>query len=75
MLINELGEKAAEESGIAWLPSDFKKRDGENRSVELCQQYDVYRQLYCGCEFSWRRRQTVGEELEHKSREDISATK
>jgi predicted adenine nucleotide alpha hydrolase (AANH) superfamily ATPase len=44
----------AKEYGARWLPSDFKKKDGENRSIELCEQYDVYRQLYCGCEYSIR---------------------
>ena len=63
VLLNELGEAAGAEFGARWLPSDFKKRDGENRSVELCEQYNVYRQLYCGCEFSLRRRQLVAEEL------------
>ena len=56
VLINELGEQAARDFGVAWLPSDFKKKDGENRSVELCEQYNVYRQLYCGCIFSLQRR-------------------
>lgn len=62
VLINELGEAAGEKYSVAWLPSDFKKRDGENRSVELCEIYDVYRQLYCGCEFSYLRRQQGKEE-------------
>jgi len=57
VLINSIGEELAEAVGISWLPSDFKKRDGENRSIELCEKYGVYRQLYCGCEFSLRRRQ------------------
>ncbi len=64
VLINELGEKAAEEFSARWLPSDFKKRDGENRSVELCEIYNVYRQLYCGCEFSLRRRRQIAEQME-----------
>jgi len=55
--INTLGEEQAARFGVPWLPSDFKKRDGENRAVELCEKYNVYRQLYCGCEFSYIRRQ------------------
>lgn len=51
-LINTVGEAAAREFGVSWLPSDFKKRDGENRSVELSEQYGIYRQVYCGCVFS-----------------------
>ena len=52
VLINSIGEEIAEEVGITWLPSDFKKHDGENRSVELSEKYGIYRQLYCGCEYS-----------------------
>ena len=61
-LINTLGEEIGRAVGVSWLPSDFKKRDGENRSIELCEQYDIYRQLYCGCEFSLHRREKVAEE-------------
>ena len=50
--INTLGEEIARAAGVSWLPSDFKKRDGEKRSLELCEKYGLYRQLYCGCEFS-----------------------
>lgn len=62
VLINDLGEELGKAFGVSWLPSDFKKRDGENRSIELCEEYKVYRQLYCGCEFSLRRREAVAEE-------------
>ena len=37
-----------------YLPSDFKKRNGYLRSTEICRDYDMYRQDYCGCEFSVR---------------------
>lgn len=52
VLINAIGESAASEFGAVWLPSDFKKRNGENRSAELSEQLGIYRQLYCGCEYS-----------------------
>lgn len=61
-LINTLGEELGRAAGVSWLPSDFKKRDGENRSVELSERYGVYRQLYCGCEFSLHRREDVAAE-------------
>ena len=48
-LINTLGYKIASEYGVAWLPADFKKRDGYRRSVELSKLYGLYRQAYCGC--------------------------
>lgn len=60
--INELGEEIGKAFGISWLPSDFKKRDGENHSVELCEQYGIYRQLYCGCEYSLHHREQVAVE-------------
>lgn len=52
VLINSIGEEIAAEYGVKWLPSDFKKRDGENRSVELSEKYGIYRQIYCGCRYS-----------------------
>lgn len=64
VLINTLGQEIAEAVGVKWLPSDFKKRKGENRSIELSEKYGIYRQLYCGCEFSLRRRQEFAEKNE-----------
>lgn len=51
-LINELGERIGCAAGVPFLPSDFKKRDGYRRSVQLSAQYGLYRQNYCGCRFS-----------------------
>ena len=53
--INALGERFEEEFGIPWLPSEFKKRGRELRSKQLCEQYGIYRQDYCGCEYSARK--------------------
>ena len=50
--INEIGEKIAQTEGVCWLPSDFKKKNGYKRSIELSKEYDLYRQNYCGCSFS-----------------------
>ena len=50
--INEIGEKIASEYGVKYLPSDFKKKNGYKRSIELSREYDLYRQNYCGCVFS-----------------------
>jgi predicted adenine nucleotide alpha hydrolase (AANH) superfamily ATPase len=38
--------------GPKWLPSDFKKKNGFKRSLELSAEYDLYRQEYCGCVYS-----------------------
>lgn len=53
-LINQLGNQIGEEMGVAFLPSDFKKNNGYLRSIELSKEYNLYRQDYCGCEFSKR---------------------
>ena len=48
-VINPMGAALGENAGVAWLPSDFKKRDGYRRSLELSREYGLYRQAYCGC--------------------------
>lgn len=51
--LNEIGERlAGEYGGVKWLPSDFKKKNGYKRSIELSRMYNLYRQDYCGCIFS-----------------------
>ncbi|MCC8067419.1 MAG: epoxyqueuosine reductase QueH [Clostridiales bacterium] len=55
--LNETGETLAREYGVKWLPSDFKKRNGYKRSVELSAEYGLYRQDYCGCVFSKQERE------------------
>ena len=52
--INEIGEELAEIYKVPHLPSDFKKKNGYKRSIELSHEYDLYRQNYCGCAFSKR---------------------
>ena len=54
--LNEIGMIVGEEFGIPYLQSDFKKKNGYKRSIELSAKYDLYRQDYCGCEFSRRNR-------------------
>lgn len=50
--INEIGQRLSGEFAVKWLPSDFKKKNGFQRSVKLSQEYGLYRQDYCGCAFS-----------------------
>lgn len=69
VLINSIGEEIARVTGVSWLPSDFKKRNGENRSIELSEQYGLYRQLYCGCEFSLRKREEAAKAPEKQQAE------
>ena len=50
--LNEIGAELAEQYGVRYLFSDFKKKNGYKRSCELSEKYGLYRQDYCGCEFS-----------------------
>lgn len=52
--LNEIGQELSEIYPVKHLPSDFKKRNGYKRSIELSHEYGLYRQNYCGCAFSKR---------------------
>ncbi len=52
--INEIGETLAKDYQISFLYSDFKKKNGYKRSLELSEKYQLYRQNYCGCIYSKR---------------------
>ena len=54
--LNEIGRRLGTDYGVAYLPSDFKKRDGYKRSTQLSKEYGLYRQDYCGCVYSVRER-------------------
>ena len=62
--LNEIGKQLSEEYGIAYLYSDFKKKNGYKRSVELSHEYGMYRQDYCGCVYSKREREAQRKERE-----------
>ena len=53
--LNRIGAALARETGVPYLFSDFKKRNGYLRSIQLSHQYGLYRQNYCGCVFSRQR--------------------
>ena len=55
--INEIGEELAGIYGVSHLPSDFKKKNGYKRSIELSAEHDLYRQNFCGCVYSRRQRE------------------
>ena len=55
--LNVIGTAIGEKYGVQYLQSDFKKKNGYKRSIELSKTYNLYRQDYCGCEFSFRDRQ------------------
>ena len=55
--INAIGREAEAKYGVKWLPSEFKKREGNHRSIILSEKYGLYRQEYCGCVFSLANRE------------------
>lgn len=50
--INQIGFDIEKKYNVKWLPSDFKKKEGYKRSIELSRQYNLYRQNFCGCTYS-----------------------
>ena len=55
--LNEIGRRLQEEYGVRYLPSDFKKKNGYQRSIALSKEYGLYRQPYCGCLYSKKMRE------------------
>ena len=64
--LNEIGAELAKEYELSYLFSDFKKKEGYKRSIQLSQEYDLYRQNYCGCVYS-----KISAEKQQKSDEKI----
>lgn len=58
--LNEIGGESEQKYGVMYLYSDFKKRNGYKRSIELSAEYGLYRQNFCGCVFS--RKQSLKQE-------------
>ena len=59
ILINEIGEVLEKKYGVKFLISDFKKKDGYKKSIELSKKYQLYRQDYCGCKYSKKEREMI----------------
>ncbi|SEQ52773.1 hypothetical protein SAMN04487977_105114 [Treponema bryantii] len=57
--LNVIGEQLEKEGGPHWLPSDFKKKGGFKRSLEISEEYGMYRQDYCGCVYSKNNKNSV----------------
>ena len=53
-VLNTIGMEISNNYGVSWLPSDFKKKGGYKQSIEMSKAFGLYRQEYCGCEFSTR---------------------
>lgn len=59
LVLNQIGEDIGKQFGVEYLTSDFKKNDGYKRSIELSKQYGLYRQDYCGCQYSKQARERL----------------
>ncbi len=68
--INRIGEMVADEVGVTHLPSDFKKKNGFKRSVELSDNLGLYRQDYCGCVFSKNERDERFNRIQKEAEQD-----
>ncbi len=53
--LNQLGQALEQTFGVRWLPSDFKKKGGYQRSTVLSRELGIYRQSFCGCAFARRK--------------------
>jgi predicted adenine nucleotide alpha hydrolase (AANH) superfamily ATPase len=60
-MLDEAGTEAASIHNVSYVPFDFKKKDGFRKSVILSERLGLYRQNYCGCELSQKRRAICGE--------------
>jgi len=63
--LNTIAEQIAAQYGLGYLVSDFKKREGYKRSIELSREYHLYRQNYCGCRFSKAAARQREDQAEH----------
>ena len=57
--LNDLGTELGKQYGVPFLPSEFRKKDGYKRSLQLSAEYGLYRQDYCGCVFSKKERERL----------------
>ena len=67
--LNEIGEELGKNIQSNYLYSDFKKKNGYKRSIELSKEYDLYRQDYCGCIYSRKQRENLTNKMSNKLEE------
>ena len=65
--LNRIGKEMAQKYGVHFLPSDFKKKEGYKRSIELSRKFDLYRQDFCGCGYSKAERERQKQESAEKN--------
>ncbi len=74
-LINSIGAEVQQLYDVRYLPSDFKKKGGYKRSVEMCEEYDIYRQCYCGCIFAARKQNVDLKQVNQEAKAYLQAKK
>ncbi|MBR1751116.1 MAG: epoxyqueuosine reductase QueH [Ruminococcus sp.] len=66
-VLYEVSDEMSKKYGVKFLPSDFKKKNGYKRSIELSREYELYRQDYCGCIFSQKESQKRRQDKENEN--------
>ncbi len=66
-VLYDISKELSEKYGVKFLPSDFKKKNGYKRSIELSRDYELYRQDYCGCFFSQKEAAKRRQSKEHNN--------
>lgn len=74
-LINSIGAEVQQLYDMRYLPSDFKKKGGYKRSVEMCEEYDIYRQCYCGCIFAAKQQNVDLKQVSQEAKAYLQAKK
>ncbi len=64
--LNEIGEQLMQQLDVEYLYADFKKKNGYKRSIELSEQYHLYRQDFCGCKYS--RQEEIARKQKHEQK-------
>lgn len=70
-LINQIGMDIQKIYNTNYLPSDFKKNQGYQRSIEMCKEYDVFRQCYCGCVFAAKQQEIDFKAIKKEAQEYV----
>ena len=77
--IRRLKERHGDENekiyGTHYLPSDFKKNKGYERSIQMCKEYDIFRQCYCGCVFAAKQQGCVLKKINQEAKDYLASSK
>jgi predicted adenine nucleotide alpha hydrolase (AANH) superfamily ATPase len=71
-VLNRVGTRSGEKYDVLYYPSNFKKKEGWKKSVEMSRELGFYRQDYCGCIYSLQERKKILQEREEKKDLNVS---